>query len=606
LRPSSTKIRLVAGIILFIAFAAPLVSGGTFANASLLPLIHHQDISFESLTLSGIVPWKPRPVLGPQKTLVLPVQFGDVRLRSSISEITSLVAHVDDWFRQSSYGKMYIDYTIYEQVVTLPNTMSSYGAPMAENQRGDDPSRADNYIVDTLNTIITETTVDLSEYKHVVLIHAGGDEADSGNPNEIWSYCDCVGPIADEDPRNEASWVLYDESGRITHAFWGISTFSEEEHWAVFVHEFTHSLGVSDLYVYGPDGYSEGPGVGFWSNMATGAMLDPPVDIDGWSKYILGWIEAPVVAPSQGEYTIYTLDSTGDPKALLVPINGNEDEYYFIHARRKTDRDAALPSEGVIVFRINRLRERSLAGEELAVISDANPETPRECYDYSGMARELCWPLDAPYNAIGKEYTFSYYAMSANLVLNDEGFWDENARIAFKVQPIDADSFKISFGTSPEQVGITATTTTGTTVEPEPTGCLVATAAFGSEMAPEVAYMRFVRDGMIGSTRTGGRLVETFNAFYYSWSPVVAQAIRGSEVLRTFSLILLMPLIEIAHVTALSFTIIVHLTGSVETASLVSFLLAACASVICYIVLPFLFALGMLHVFKRRRERDLA
>jgi M6 family metalloprotease-like protein len=238
---------------------------------------------------SSITPWKPRPILGPQSTLVLLVQFQDVRFRSSVDEIRSLVDLVDKWFRRSSYGKMYINYTIHEDLLMLPNTMSAYGVPEAGNERGDDPAREEAYVVDVLNTIISQETVDLGEYKHVVLIHAGGDEAETGNPNDLWSRCDCVGPIADENPSREASWVLYDESGKITHAFWGISTFSEDEPWAVFVHEFTHSLGVSDLYVYGSDGYSEGPGVGFWSNMAAGAFLDPPRTLtDGASTFSAG------------------------------------------------------------------------------------------------------------------------------------------------------------------------------------------------------------------------------------------------------------------------------------------------------------------------------
>jgi len=603
LKPSPATLGLVAVLVLLMAFLGPLVSGVANTSTASPPIVRSADCLLQGSRPSAITPWKPRPVLGPQKTLILPVQFQDVRFRSSIADIRTLVDHVDNWFRRSSYGKMYIDYTIYEQVITLSNTMSSYGAPIAGNQRGDDPSRADSYIVDTLNTIITETDVDLSEYKHIVLMHAGGDEADTGNPNEIWSYCDCVGPIADEDPRNEASWVLYDESGRITHAFWGVSTFSEDEHWAVFVHEFTHSLGVSDLYVYGSDGYSEGPGVGFWSNMAAGAMLDPPADIDGWTKYILGWIEATTVQSPQGEYMIHTLDSSREPRALLIEISGEYDQYYFVHARRKADADTALPSEGVILFRINRLRERSLRGDELAIIYDANPNTPPECYEYSGIPRELCWPLDAPYNAKGKQYAFYYYDMSLNLVLNEDGFWDESAQIAFKVQPVDAESFKVTFGASPEEVGITVTTPS-TATEPGTTGCIVATAAYGSEMAPEVAYMRFVRDKMIGSTQVGTTLVEAFNAFYYSWSPAVAAGIARSEILRALFRVLLLPLIWIVHATALSFVITVNLTGSPSMASLVSFVLAGTTSIVCYAVLPLLSCKGLARVLNNRREHN--
>lgn len=72
--------------------------------------------------------------------------------------------------------------------------------------------------------------------------------------------------------------------------------------------------------------------------------------------------------------------------------------------------------------------------------------------------------------------------------LNDDSFWDEDARIAFKIQPADAESFKVMLGASLEEVGIT-TTTNSTTTEPT-TRCTIATAAYGPDVAPEVAYVR--------------------------------------------------------------------------------------------------------------------
>jgi M6 family metalloprotease-like protein len=560
---------------------------------------------------SLVTPWKPRPVLGPQNALVLLIDFSDIRFRSSLGEVRSLVDVVDQWFRRSSYAKMYINYTIYEDALTLPGAMSSYGAPQAGNERGDDAARGQAFISDALDLLMSQTNLNLEHYEHIVLMHAGGDEAESGNPNDIWSHCDCVGPIADENPSQEASWVITDDSGAITHAFWGISTFSEDEHWAVFAHEFTHSLGVSDLYIYGTDGYSAGPGVGFWSNMATGAFLDPPADIDGWSKYILGWIDATTVDSPQGEYTIYTLDSAQEPKALLVKISGNEDEYYFLHARRKAGADAALPSEGVIVFKIDRLRERSLAGEELALLYDANPDTPPECSNYSGQGRELCEPLDAPYNMKGKQYQFSFYDLSANLLLNDDGCWDESTRIGFRVQPSADDAFRVTLGASPEEVGtteacaapVTPASTAETTITIAAPTCIIATAAFGSAIAPEVAYMRYVRDKLIGSTHLGRMLVDAFNAFYYSWSPPVARTVGSSSFLQAAFRVLLVPVVLAVHAAALSFVAVSGMAGSAEAAAVVAFVLAASMCIVAYVVLPFAVCLKFVQAVRRSQHK---
>ncbi len=53
-------------------------------------------------------------------------------------------------------------------------------------------------------------------------------------------------------------------------------------------------------------------------------------------------------------------------------------------------------------------------------------------------------------------------------------------------------------------------------------GCLIATAAFGSELAPQVQLLREVRDGVVFSTSTGTAFMAAFNNIYYSFSPTVA------------------------------------------------------------------------------------
>ena len=53
-------------------------------------------------------------------------------------------------------------------------------------------------------------------------------------------------------------------------------------------------------------------------------------------------------------------------------------------------------------------------------------------------------------------------------------------------------------------------------------GCLIATAAFGSEMAPQVQFLREIRDNTVMTTQSGTAFMTGFNQFYYSFSPAVA------------------------------------------------------------------------------------
>ena len=65
-------------------------------------------------------------------------------------------------------------------------------------------------------------------------------------------------------------------------------------------------------------------------------------------------------------------------------------------------------------------------------------------------------------------------------------------------------------------------------VEDETSGCLIATAAFGSEMAPQVQILRELRDGTVLQTNSGISFLTGFNQFYYSFSPAVADLERDN------------------------------------------------------------------------------
>ena len=57
-------------------------------------------------------------------------------------------------------------------------------------------------------------------------------------------------------------------------------------------------------------------------------------------------------------------------------------------------------------------------------------------------------------------------------------------------------------------------------------GCLIATATFGSEFAPQVQQLREHRDNTILSTKSGTAFMSGFNQFYYSFSPTIADLER--------------------------------------------------------------------------------
>ena len=81
-------------------------------------------------------------------------------------------------------------------------------------------------------------------------------------------------------------------------------------------------------------------------------------------------------------------------------------------------------------------------------------------------------------------------------------------------------------------------TNTGTPIEvKDGGGCLIATAAFGSELAPQVQFLREIRDNTVLQTESGTSFMTGFNQFYYSFSPAIADYERENpafkEVVKT-------------------------------------------------------------------------
>jgi len=80
--------------------------------------------------------------------------------------------------------------------------------------------------------------------------------------------------------------------------------------------------------------------------------------------------------------------------------------------------------------------------------------------------------------------------------------------------------------------------------------CIIATTTYGSELSPEVQFLRGFRDGSVMSTFSGSQFMKAFNAWYYSFSPYLAEVISKNPTLRSITRALLYPLLGILHLTA--------------------------------------------------------
>jgi len=95
--------------------------------------------------------------------------------------------------------------------------------------------------------------------------------------------------------------------------------------------------------------------------------------------------------------------------------------------------------------------------------------------------------------------------------------------ILFSPIPPEMVKFDVPIGQSPQPTPTPAP-------EKKGGGCLIATAAYGTELAPQVQFLREIRDNTVLSTSSGAAFMTGFNQFYYSFSPTVADWERENPV----------------------------------------------------------------------------
>ena len=113
--------------------------------------------------------------------------------------------------------------------------------------------------------------------------------------------------------------------------------------------------------------------------------------------------------------------------------------------------------------------------------------------------------------------------------------------ILFQPIPTETVSFDIIVG---EALAQPITSPDDKVVNGEDGGCLIATATFGSELAPQVQQLRELRDNTILETSSGMAFMTTFNQIYYSFSPIVADFEREQPIFKEVMKLTLTPMLS--------------------------------------------------------------
>ena len=121
-------------------------------------------------------------------------------------------------------------------------------------------------------------------------------------------------------------------------------------------------------------------------------------------------------------------------------------------------------------------------------------------------------------------------------------------------------------------------------------GCLIATATYGSELSPEVQKLREIRDNSLLQTESGNAFMNSFNGFYYLFSPIVADYERENATFKEMVKIAITPMI-----TSLSILNYVEMNSEIEVLGY------GVSLIIINAVMYFGFPIGMIVIIRKKR-----
>ncbi len=257
---------------------------------------------------------------------------------------------VRDYYTEQSNGQFTPKFEVVGPV-TLSHNMDYYGSdnPVRDVRKGE-------MIAEACRLANTEKGVDFSDYDNngdgkadlVYVVYAGYAQSNGASSNTIWPHM----------------WFLSEEKIDLTLDGVKIDRYACSSELAnltgaqiagigTFCHEFSHTLGLPDLYA--TSGSVSSITMGSWDVMDVGCYNNgsrTPAGFSSYEKSVLGWLVPDELVETATSVELPVLSEAN--KAYKITSSANENEYYLLENRSKSNRwDKYLDGEGMLVIHVN-------------------------------------------------------------------------------------------------------------------------------------------------------------------------------------------------------------------------------------------------------------
>lgn len=344
-----------------------------------------------------------------KRCLVLLAEFKDVKMSFTQERFENLMntgeSSVKNYLNDQFLGRYEFTFDV-APIVTLSQTHQYYG----KNSNGKD-SRAAEAVAEACRLAAANGT-DFSIYDtdndgkvdDILLFYAGKDESEGGGDDCIWSHAWKLG----------AANIKLTLNGKVIDSYAATSELSlrssgkyQFKTIGTICHEYSHSLGLADMYDtdYGGSG---GEADGLWKS--TALMDKGNFNNDGRTPPYYNAIDRDMLGIGQceelkeGHYVLEPINLNG---RFLRMDTANEGEYYLIECRTNTGWDIYTRCKGLAIYHIDKsanltgyspVYERDASAAERWTSNEVNCRPQHQCADMiesldkANDISQIMWP----------------------------------------------------------------------------------------------------------------------------------------------------------------------------------------------------------------------